>query len=76
MNIAQLRSELDHYPDDYITVISRNADGTYSIVAIEPLKYEEEMQARTITHVMLDRRAESIRGLPKRGEIGRKASVR
>jgi hypothetical protein len=76
MNIAQLRKELDHYPADYVTVISRNADGTYAIIAIEPSKYEQEMQARTITHVVPDRRSESNQDLPKRGEIGRKTGVR
>jgi hypothetical protein len=56
MNIRDVINDLEQYPDDYIAVVSKDKSGNYVIVAIDPMKYLKDNQARTIGEVVSDRR--------------------
>jgi hypothetical protein len=70
MNIRDLINDLEQYPDDYVAVVSKDKDGNYVVVAIDPMKYYRDGQARTIDEVVSDRRTN------ERGNSGKQKSVR
>jgi hypothetical protein len=56
MRIRELIDDLEQYPDDYIAVVSKDSNGCYVVIAIEPIRYHKDQQVAAIDSVLSDRR--------------------